>query len=259
MIPSYGAVAALGVLLSLFLAQRTARIAGVNAGQVWNLCVVALFAALAGSRLLLVLLNWSDLRLHPVWMLRLAMIHHPLLTAVGLVAGGVAAGLYASWQRMPVAATADALAAPLVMGLAFEQCGALLGGSGFGIASQGIAVRWAVTYTSPLAGLWSGVPLWVPLHPVQLYAAFAYLLLAGFLLVWLPKRRQQGDVSGLALVGIGVIVYLTEFWRDSEGRGAFFGGVLDGPQAAAIGLVFLGALVLAERKGQGSRNEDVVG
>ena len=53
LIPSYGAMAALGVLLALFLAQRTARIAGVNATEVWNLCVVALFAALVGQRLLL--------------------------------------------------------------------------------------------------------------------------------------------------------------------------------------------------------------
>jgi hypothetical protein len=32
----------LGVLLALFLAQRTARIAGVEYRQVWNLCVLAL-------------------------------------------------------------------------------------------------------------------------------------------------------------------------------------------------------------------------
>ena len=259
LIPSYGALAALGVLLSLFLAQRTARVVGISASQVWNLCVVGLFAALAGSRLLLVLLNWTDLRLHPLWMLRLAMIHHPLLTAVGILAGGVAAGLYATWQRMPFAPTADALAAPLVLGLAFEQLGALLGGSGYGVESQGVAVRWAVTYTHPLASLWSGVPLWVPLHPVQAYAALAYLSLAAFLLFWLPRRRQQGDAAGLGLFGIGITVYITEFWRDPEGRGAVFAGALDGPQLAAIVLVLSGALLLLERKKHGLRNEDVVG
>ncbi len=87
LIPSYGAMAALGVLLALFLAQRTARIAGVNAGEVWNLCVLALFAALVAQRLLLVAINWSELRRHPAWMLGLAMIHHPLLAAAGALAG----------------------------------------------------------------------------------------------------------------------------------------------------------------------------
>ncbi len=92
LIPAYGASAAVGVLLALFLAQRTARIAGLNAGQVWNLCVVALFAALVGQRLLLVVLNWSDLRLHPAWLLTLAMIHHPLLAAAGALAGAGSRG-----------------------------------------------------------------------------------------------------------------------------------------------------------------------
>ncbi len=100
--------------------------------QVWNLCVVALFAALVCQRLLLLLMNWSDVRLHPAWMLGLAMIHHPLLAAAGALAGVASAVLYARWRRLPLAATADALAAPLALGLAFEQLGALLAGSGYG-------------------------------------------------------------------------------------------------------------------------------
>ena len=248
LIPAYGALAALGVLLALFLASRTARIAGVDAGQVWNLCVVALFAALLSQRLLLVLVNWSELRHHPSWMMGLAMIHHPLLAAAGALAGVGSAVAYACWQRLPLDTTADALAAPLALGLAFEQLGALLAGSGYGTET---GVRWAVTYTNPLAARWSGTPLGIPLHPVQAYAALAFFTLSVFLLVWLPARRQQGDVAGLGLIGMGVVVYITELWRDPEGRGALLGGALDGPQAAAIVLVLAGALVLLERTGPG--------
>ena len=248
LIPSYGALSALGVLLALFLAQRTARIAGVNAGQVWNLCVVALFAALLSQRLLLVLVNWSELRRHPEWMLGLAMIHHPLLAAAGALAGVGSAAAYARWQRMPLATTADALAAPLALGLAFEQLGALLAGSGYGTETQ---ARWAVTYTNPLAARWSGTPLGIPLHPVQAYAALAFLTLSIVLLVGLPARRQQGDVAGLWLLGAGVAIYMTELWRDPEGRGALLGGALDGPQVAASLFVLAGALVLRERSGPG--------
>jgi phosphatidylglycerol:prolipoprotein diacylglycerol transferase len=245
LIPSYGAVSALGVLLGLVLAQRTARTAGVNTAQVWNLCVLALFAALAGQRLLLVAMNWSDLRHHPAWMLGLAMIHHPLLAAAGALAGLASAAIYARWQRMPLAATADALAAPLALGLACEQLGALLAGSGYGTSTT---VRWAVTYTDVLAARWSGTPLGIPLHPVQLYAALAFLTLSVFLLIWLPVRRQQGDVAGLWLAGTGVAVYMTELGRDTEGRGTLLKGALDGPQAVAIFFVLAGAVVLLERK-----------
>jgi phosphatidylglycerol:prolipoprotein diacylglycerol transferase len=248
LIPAYGASAAVGVLLALFLAQRTARIVCIDAGKVWNLCVLALLAALVGSRLLLVALNWSDLRLHPMWMLGLAMIHHPLLAAFGALAAALAGILYGRWQRLPLWTTADALAAPVALGLALEQLGALLAGSGYGIEASGIAAHWAVTYTHPLAVRWSGAPLDVPVHPVQAYAALAFLTLAMLLVFWLPRRRQQGDILGLLLLGAGVAVFITEFWRDPEGRGALLHGALNGPQAAAVALVLAGGLVLLERK-----------
>jgi phosphatidylglycerol:prolipoprotein diacylglycerol transferase len=234
-----------GLLLALLLAQRTARMTRLNPAEVWNLCILSLFAALVCQRLLLVALNWGDLRRHPSWMLALAMVHHPLLAAAGALVGAGAAVLNMRVQKMPFWTTADALAAPQALGLAVEQWGALLAGSGYGTETT---VRWAVTYTNPLAARWSGTPLGIALHPVQAYAALAYLTLAVLLLIWLPVRRQQGDVAGLWLMATGVIVYMTELCRDPEGRGALLGGVLDGPQAAAVLLVLAGALALLERK-----------
>jgi phosphatidylglycerol:prolipoprotein diacylglycerol transferase len=245
-IPAYGAVAAVGVLLALLMAQRTARIAGLDGRKVWNLCVVALCAALFCSRLVLLVLNWSALRMHPMWILGLAMIHHPLLTGIGGLAAVIATVLYGRWQGLPLWSTADALAAPVALGLAFEQLGALLAGSGYG---RETTARWAVTYTDPLAALWSGAPLGVALHPVQAYAALGFLTLAIFLLFWMLYRQQSGDVAGLMLLGAGVVVFVTEFWRDSEGRGALLGGAVDGPQAATVALVVIGGLVMLKRRG----------
>ena len=248
LIPSYGVLTALGVLLALALAQMAARITGVDRGKLWNLCVLSLFSALLGERLLLIAVNWSVLRLHPAWTLGLAMVHHPLVAAAGIAAGALAAALYMFLRAMPGRATADALAAPLALGLAFEQIGALLAGSGYG-SDASAKLPWAVTYTSAMAVRWSGTPIGVPLHPVQAYAALAFFTLAVFLWMWLPVQRQQGDVAGLCMAGLGIAVYLTEIWRDQDGRGSVLGGALDGPQIAAILLVLAGAVVLRERKG----------
>ncbi len=248
LIPSYGVVTALGVLLALALSQRTARIAGVDAAKVWNLSILSLFAALAAARLLLVVANWSALRFHPAWLLGLAMVHHPLLACVGAMAGAACAAWYARHSKLPFRATADALAPPLAAGLAFEQLGALAAGSGYG-TDAGPRVGWAVIYSNPLAAIWSGAPLGVPLHPVQAYAALAFLALAILLWVWLPLERRQGDVAGLWLMGTGVAIFLTELWRDPEGRGSLFHGAIDGPQIAAVFLVLAGAQVLRQRKG----------
>ncbi|MGB6742642.1 MAG: prolipoprotein diacylglyceryl transferase family protein, partial [Terracidiphilus sp.] len=159
----------------------------------------------------------------------------------------VCAAWYARRHQMPLAATADALAGPLSVGLTLEQLGALLAGSGYGTAA---AVPWAVTYTSPLAALWSGTPLGIALHPVQAYAAVAFLALAVVTVAWLPRRRQTGDVAGLWLMGAGAAIYFTELWRDPEGRGAVLHGALDGPQVAAVAMVVVGALVLRERESE---------
>jgi phosphatidylglycerol---prolipoprotein diacylglyceryl transferase len=246
-IPSYGAVSALGVLCALVLTQHTARVARVDPVKIWNLCILSVCAALAAARLLLVAANWGALRVHPTWVLGLAMVHHPLLAATGAAAGGACAAGYARFSKLRFTRTADALATPLSLGLAFEQLGALLAGSGYGIAA-GPSVRWSVTYSSPLARLWSGTPLYVPLHPVQAYAAIAFLAIALALFFWQPKAHRAGDLAGLWLMAAGVAVYMTEFWRDPEGRGSILHGMFDWPQIAAVAMVLAGAWILRERK-----------
>jgi phosphatidylglycerol:prolipoprotein diacylglycerol transferase len=175
------------------------------------------------------------------------MVHHPLLAAVGALAGAGCAAWYARNSKLPFRATADALAPPLAAALAFEQLGALAAGSGYG-TDAGPRVGWAIIYSDPMAAIWSGTPLGVPLHPVQAYAALAFLTLAVLLWVWLPLERRPGDVAGLWLMGAGVAIYFTELWRDWVGRGSLFDAAIDGPQIASIFLVLAGALALRDRK-----------
>jgi phosphatidylglycerol:prolipoprotein diacylglycerol transferase len=95
-------------------------------------------------------------------------------------------------------------------------------------------------------------------HPVQAYAAIGFLTLSLLLLVLLPARRQSGDVAGVALMGAGVIVFITEIWRDWEGRGSLLHGALDGPQIAAVVMVLAGALLLRKRAGARILTPDTV-
>ena len=246
-IPSYGAIAALGVLLALALALHLARRLGLDPNRIWNLSVIMLFTALVGARLLLIIANWTALRQHPLWILSLAMVHHPLVGAIEALLALAVGGAYVLLRRLPFRATADALAAPTALGLGFEQIGALLAGSGYG---TGAHVPWAVTYTHPLAARWSDAPLGIPVHPVQAYAALCFFGIALVLMVWLPDRRQNGDLAGIFLMATGATIFVTEFWRDPLGRGALFHGALKTPQVAAIVLLFAGAAVLLECKSE---------
>ena len=247
LVPSYGVCAALGVLLTLALAQSTARKVGLASESAprhaWNMIVLAVFASLAASRLLLIAMNLADLRRHPAWLLAVATVSHPLLTAAGSAGAAVAVLWYVRWARLPLAAVADSLAAPAALGMAAEQAGALLKGSDFGrdVLSPGV---WAVTYTSPLAARWSGTPLGVPLYPVQAYAALGALLLACVCFGWMFLARRRGDVAGIWLLGAGSLLFVSEMYRDWEGRGVLFGGRVDIPQLVGLGLIVCGGLVL---------------
>ncbi len=206
--------------------------------------VLGVFAALAGSRLFLIAVNLGNLRQHPRWLLAISMIHHPLLAAIGIVFGAVAILIYLRRVRLPIAVAADSLAVPLSLMLAAEQVGAWMGGSDFGIESLHTSPLLAVMYNNELAARWSGAPLGVPLYPVQLYAALGALLLAAIAYCWLRLPHRAGDVTGAWLVGLGIQLFVTEGFRDWEGRGVFFHGTIDMPQIAAVVFVVVGGLVL---------------
>lgn len=243
-IPAYGAVAALGLLFALFLTQRTARLCAINPREIWNLSILSIIAAIIGSRILIGLWNFSLVLHHPLWLLAFNLVHHPLLATAGALTGTLAAIAYARAVKIPLIPLADSLAAPLALGLGFEQLATFLAGSGYGLSTTS---HWAVTYTDPLAALWSGTPLNIPLHPVQLYAAAAAFLIAIASWLLLKHRRQSGDVAGFALLSGGTALFLTEFLRNRTGRGYILGGSLDGPQLAALWLILIGAWLLIER------------
>lgn len=245
-LPTYGACVAVGVLLALAAARFTARRAGADSRHTWNMLILGVFASLAGSRVFLVAMNLSSLRQHPRWLLAISMIHHPLLTAVGIICGAVAILVYVRTMRLPISLAADTLAVPLSLVVAAEQVGAWMAGSDFGIVSLHSSPLLAVTYSSELAARWSGTPLGVPLYPVQLYAAAGALLLALIAYGWLCIPHRPGDVAGVWLIGIGVQLFVTEGFRDWEGRGTLFHDSIDTPQMAAIALVLAGCAVLLQ-------------
>jgi phosphatidylglycerol:prolipoprotein diacylglycerol transferase len=245
-LPTYGACVAVGVLLALASARFTSPRAGIDARHAWNMLILGVFAALAGSRLFLIAMNLGNLRQHPRWLLAISMIHHPLLAAIGIVCGAAAILMYIRTLHLSIALTADGLTVPLSLALAAEQLGAWMAGSDFGIESLHASPLLAVTYSNELAARWSGTPLGVPLYPVQLYAAAGALLLAAMAYCWLLIPHRAGDVAGAWLIGLGIQLFVTEGFRDWEGRGVLFHGAIDTPQLAAVAFVLSGGLALLQ-------------
>jgi len=94
-----------------------------------------------------------------------------------------------------------------------------------------------------------GVPLGLPLHPTQLYEAFAEFIIFGVLYRRIGKTHRAGAIIGLYLMLYSTARFVVEFFRNHE-QGNLWGTPLDTSQWISLGLCALGAWCLfrGERK-----------
>jgi len=242
-IPTYGVFAAIALIAALAMAAHTARRLALDPNKIWNLSIIGIFTALLGSRLLLVLFHLRDFASHPIWMLGLVTIR-----SRGIFYGGVALAIcaclgYIFANRLPLRRTLDCLAPAAALGLAITNLGALAAGSNYGMPTD---KPWGVVYKHGLAALWSGTPLGIRLHPVQLYEALILFSLLGLLLFWLPRRAHDGDQAGTFLFVYGLALYFLDFYRGN--RSFVFHEAFTVTQIIAIGSVLAGAALWIRRK-----------
>jgi phosphatidylglycerol:prolipoprotein diacylglycerol transferase len=239
-------------MAALLLARAMARVSGIDPDKVLNLGLIGILTALFGSKLLLVFLNWSDFRAHPLWMLGLTTIRSGGIFAGGLALALLAGLVYARYSHLPLRRTMDAIVPALALGLAIIGLGSFASGIGYG---RPTTMPWGVTFSSRIAALWSGTPLHIRLHPTQLYESAVEFALF-FLLTWLLLHRESaaasasgtlvlrnGEIMGAWLFLYGVARFFIEFYRGDPGRGSIFGGMLTVTQLIAMGMVVAGGLL----------------
>ena len=106
-----------------------------------------------------------------------------------------------------------------------------------------------MTFRNPVAKELVGVPLDTPLHPTQLYEAFAEFAIFGVLYWRAGKPHERGDVISLYLMLYSAVRFVVEFFRYHE-QGNLLGGPLDTSQWISLTLFALGAahFVRAKRR-----------
>jgi phosphatidylglycerol:prolipoprotein diacylglycerol transferase len=239
-LPTYGAMAALGLICGLLVVTRAARREGIDPEKAWNLGIIAILASMVGSKLLMLANDWEYYSHN--WR---AVFSLSTLQAYGVFYGGLitaiaACMIYIRRNRMPVARTCDVFAPGIALGHAIGRLGCFAAGCCYGKETH---VPWAVTFTNPLAALWVGTPLGVPLHPTQIYE-FLVELGNFFFLWWLLKRRRfDGQVIGAYLFIYGFARFFLEFLRNDPDRGSAFGGAITMVQLISILLVIAGGVV----------------
>ncbi len=242
-IPTYGVFAAIALIAALAVAMQTARRLALDPNKIWNLSLIGIFTALLGSRLLLILFHLPDFLAHPFWMLGLVSVR-----GYGSFYGGVLLAIcacigYIFAVHLPLRRTLDCLAPAVALGIGIGSMGSFAAGSDYGTPTS---KPWGVVYRHGLATLWSGTPLGVRLHPVQIYEAIIVFLLLAGLLFWLPRRAHDGDLAGAFLFVYGIALFFLDFYRGD--RNFVFHRAVTITQLLGAAFVLAGAALWLPRK-----------
>src|SRR4030088_362923 len=97
LLPTFGILAAVGLMAALTLSLRTAAIIGIDSDKLWNAGLFTLLSAFALSRLLLIAANLHDFLAYPILLLMV-----PSLSATGILLTILATAIYLRLRHLPL-------------------------------------------------------------------------------------------------------------------------------------------------------------
>ncbi len=239
-LPTFGLLAAAGLIAALTLSERTARLVHLPPDALWNAGLFTVISAFLVSRLLLIATSLRSFLHYPFLLLTL-----PSLTPTGLLFTALATWIYLRRRHLPLLAVLDAWAPCATLLWAALALGHLAEGSDPGLPSH---LPWAVRIN----------PLPFPQHPVALYAALLALALTALLLHRLrsniasPARPTAptpapGTTAALALLLTGVAQFLLSFLREPLLAVYTPTPLVEPLQWLSLALVLAGSLLLLTR------------
>lgn len=243
-----GLVSSVAVLAALIYAVRSARRSGLDPRAMYWAVVCAVLGGFWGAHLLSLLVHgWSG------GVLALfQFVQGEKSLYGGLFIGGLAAGLYFHFRKLPVLPYVDASMAALAFGYAVGRIGCFLNGDDYGTLTH---VPWAVVYPpgteayqAQVAQGWisPGATWSLPIHPVQLYACLLGVALFVLLANWRPKRNGSRLCAYMVLYGIGrfCLEYLRGDFRAVLGPFSL-------PQLFSISFILIAGWIWRYRVNQG--------
>jgi phosphatidylglycerol---prolipoprotein diacylglyceryl transferase len=225
---TYGILVAAGFLVAMSLAARAAERSGLNREKVLDLSFGILIAAMVGSRILFIIVNWDE------YAHDLPGIFQFWKGGLVFYGGFIGAVLFSLWymrrNEMPFLQYADAMGPTVAIGQALGRLGCFAAGCCWGGACDvhyPLAARFppeSLAYQSQVAArvIEAGAPSTISIHPTQLYEALGCALIFLFLTYWRPRKRFHGELLALYLMMYAPLRALVETFRGDEERGRVF-------------------------------------
>ncbi len=237
---TYGVLLAVALLSALWLVRHLAKWEGLNHDSVSNLGIYCALSAIGGAKAMMYLVDFRYYAQNPAEILSLATCRAGGVFYGGLIAALAVAFWYMRKTRLPALRTADVFAPAIALGHGIGRIGCFCAGCCWGIQCDR---PWAVVFTSPEAERLVGVPLNMPLHPTQLYEAFAEIAIFAILYWRVRKRHPGGSIIALYLILYSTTRFIVEFYRSHQ-QGNLWGTPLDASQWISFGLALLGVWFL---------------
>lgn len=200
----------LGFMLGLWAASRNCRSSGLEPQLPYDLAPWLILGGLLGARALYVFSYWDRDFRGQSWTEIFAIWQGGLVFYGGLIGGSIA-GIYRIWQlRLPLWRVADALAPGIALGHIFGRMGCLMNGCCYGRPCE---LAWAIRYPKGHVTFPANLDHAIPVHPAPIYEALLNLAFFG-ILTWLHRRRRfDGQVFGVYLIGYAFIRTFCEYYR----------------------------------------------
>jgi len=214
--------------VAMTMAARAAERSGLNREKVLDLSFGILLAAMVGSRILFIVVNWDE------YAHDLAGIFAFWKGGLVFYGGFIGAVLFSLWYMrrhdMQFLPYADAMAPTVAIGQALGRLGCFAAGCCWGGACDlhyPLAARFppeSLAYQSQAAThiIAAGAPTTIPIHPTQLYESLGCALIFLFLTLWRGRKRFHGELLALYLMLYAPLRATVETFRGDEERGRVF-------------------------------------
>lgn len=209
----YGIIIGLGVISGLLLAYREAKRTGQNPETYLDFTLYALIFAVIGARLYYVAFEWEDYR-ENLWRI-FALREGGLAIYGGIIGGILTAYFFTKKRKINFWFFADTAAPSLLLGQIMGRYGNFFNREAFGGYTEGLfAMRYLKdqvkgVFPSVFAqSIWVDGLEYVQVHPTFLYESLWNLGVFIVLMILKRKKKFQGEIFGLYLLGYA----LGRFW-----------------------------------------------
>lgn len=243
----YGLMMATAFFAGLWTATRRARATAISTDTIADLTLWLMAGSILGARIVYVTTYWNQEFANQPFS-EVFMIQHGGLVFYGGLLGAISVGGgYLRWKKLPFWQVADIMAPSIALGSVFGRIGCLLNGCCYG---RVCSLPWAITFTNPQAHELSGTPLQTPLHPTELYDALLNLLLYLGLAWGFRRRRFDGQIFALYLVGYAICRSTVELFRGDYPADHIHAGLFTSAQLLSAPIFVAGLACWAWRSRQ---------